>query len=38
MMNLRSAKLLGIRGASLWRLGTIPVYKDWDWWIHLLDR
>ena len=37
MMNLRSAKLLGIRGASLWRLGTIPVYKDWDWSI-LLDR
>ena len=29
--NLRSAKLLGVRGISLWRLGTLPTYPDWNW-------
>ena len=29
--NLRSAKLLGIRGISLWRLGTLPMYSGWNW-------
>ena len=33
---LRVAKLLGVNGVSLWRLGTIPVYsfgdiRDWSW-------
>ena len=29
--NLQSAKLLGITGVSLWRLGTLPMYSDWSW-------
>ena len=28
---LATAKLLGISGVSLWRLGTIPAYSDWSW-------
>ena len=28
---LETAKLLGISGVSLWRLGTIPAYSDWSW-------
>ncbi|MDR3982396.1 MAG: S-layer homology domain-containing protein [Dysosmobacter sp.] len=28
---LETAKLLGISGVSLWRLGTIPAYSDWFW-------
>ena len=33
---VRVAKLLGVNGVSLWRLGTIPVYsfgdiRDWSW-------
>ena len=31
MQNLQSAKLLGITGVSLWRLGTLPMYSDWSW-------
>jgi len=34
--NLRSAKLLGIQGISLWRLGTLPMYSGWNW-NELLD-
>ena len=29
--DLETAKLLGISGVSLWRLGTIPAYSDWSW-------
>ena len=29
--NLRSAKLLGVTGISLWRLGTLPMYPTWNW-------
>ena len=28
---LRCAKLLGVSGASLWRLGTLPTSADWNW-------
>lgn len=28
---LRTAKLLGVTGVSLWRLGTIPNSTDWNW-------
>ena len=28
---LRTAKLLGVTGVSLWRLGTIPDSADWNW-------
>lgn len=28
---LRAAKLLGVTGVSLWRLGTIPNSADWSW-------
>jgi len=28
---VNAAKLLGITGVSLWRLGTIPAYSDWNW-------
>lgn len=31
MVNLRAAKLLGITGISLWRLGTLPMYSTWNW-------
>lgn len=31
MKNLQSAKLLGVTGVSLWRLGTLPMYSDWSW-------
>lgn len=34
--NLRSAKLLGVTGISLWRLGTLPMYSGWSW-APLLD-
>lgn len=28
---LDAARLLGITGVSLWRMGTIPAYADWNW-------
>ena len=28
---LRCAKALGVTGASLWRLGTLPTSADWNW-------
>lgn len=28
---LRAAKLLGVNGVSLWRLGTLPMADDWTW-------
>ena len=28
---LNAAKLLGITGVSIWRLGTMPNYSDWNW-------
>lgn len=28
---LDMAKLLGITGASVWRLGTVPAYENWSW-------
>lgn len=28
---LRTAKLLGVTGVSLWHLGTIPTSADWNW-------
>lgn len=28
---LRCAKLLGVSGASLWRLGTLPTSAGWNW-------
>lgn len=28
---LRAAKLLGVNGVSLWRLGTLPMAEDWTW-------
>jgi spore germination protein YaaH len=28
---LRMARLLGVTGVSLWRLGTIPAYSGWSW-------
>ena len=28
---LRAAKLLGVTGVSVWRLGTIPVENSWSW-------
>lgn len=28
---LNAAHLLGVRGVSLWRLGTIPTYDNWNW-------
>ena len=28
---LDTAKLLGVTGVSLWRLGTLPMYSDWNW-------
>lgn len=28
---LRTAKLLGVSGVSLWRLGTLPMYSEWNW-------
>lgn len=28
---LRAAKLLGVTGASVWRLGTIPMADSWNW-------
>ncbi|WP_295578927.1 S-layer homology domain-containing protein [uncultured Oscillibacter sp.] len=31
LVNLRSAKLLGVTGVSLWRLGTLPMYDGWSW-------
>lgn len=30
-VRLNAAKLLGITGVSLWRLGTIPTEHDWNW-------
>lgn len=30
-VKLNAAKLLGITGVSLWRLGTIPAEHGWDW-------
>jgi hypothetical protein len=30
-VRLDAAKLLGITGVSLWRLGTIPTENDWNW-------
>ncbi|WP_312940854.1 S-layer homology domain-containing protein [Oscillibacter sp.] len=30
-VKLGAAKLLGITGVSLWRLGTIPTETDWNW-------
>ena len=28
---LDTARLFGVNGLSLWRLGTIPVYENWNW-------
>ena len=28
---LNAAKLLGVTGVSIWRLGTMPAYSDWNW-------
>lgn len=28
---LNAAHLLGVHGVSLWRLGTIPTYGNWNW-------
>ena len=28
---LRAAKLLGVTGVSVWRLGTIPAEENWNW-------
>ena len=28
---LDMAKLLGVTGASVWRLGTVPTYSGWSW-------
>ena len=28
---LRAAKLLGVTGVSVWRLGTIPMENSWSW-------
>ena len=28
---LRAAKLLGVTGVSVWRLGTIPAEESWNW-------
>ena len=28
---LRAARLLGVTGVSLWRLGTIPAEESWNW-------
>lgn len=28
---LDAAKLLAVTGVSLWRLGTIPTYSEWNW-------
>ncbi len=28
---LDAAKLLGVRNVSLWRLGSLPMYSDWNW-------
>ena len=28
---LNAAHLLGVHGVSLWRLGTIPTYDNWNW-------
>lgn len=30
-VKVNAAKLLGITGVSVWRLGTIPSYSDWNW-------
>ena len=30
-MAVNTAKLLGINGVSLWRLGNIPAYDSWNW-------
>ncbi len=30
-LTLRTAKLLGITGISIWRLGTMPLYNGWSW-------
>lgn len=28
---VNAARLLGITGVSVWRLGTVPAYSDWNW-------
>ena len=34
---LNDARLLGVTGVSVWRLGTIPMYSGWNW-MRLLNR
>ena len=34
---LDAARLLGVTGVSVWRLGTVPMYSGWNW-MRLLDR
>ena len=34
---LNAAKLLGVTGVSVWRLGTVPMYSGWNW-MRLLGR
>lgn len=34
---LDAARLLGVTGVSVWRLGSVPMYSGWNW-MHLLNR
>ena len=34
---LHTARLLGVTGVSVWRLGTMPMYSEWNW-MRLLSR
>ena len=33
-LKLDTARLFGVNGLSLWRLGIIPDYENWNWTIH----
>ena len=32
-LKLDTARLFGVNSLSMWRLGTIPVYENWNWTI-----
>ena len=36
-LKLLAARMLGVTGVSLWRLGTIPTYEGWDVWQTVQD-